>query len=331
MGLFVWYFGTSRQLRGRRASHHHDGPALPRAAARHLRAQGAGRGFQPLPASPDRDRSVPGAAGLRHVLRALAGAAISPAGIDWLREAEPYRRAIARHLAETVLPGLEERDRDLARAHARSTFATASARSAGAGFGLEPMLTAERLVPPAQPQRGRARASISSAPAPIPARAVPGVISSARVLDKVVPDASPSRLSRAIADAADLAACRAAARRLARRSTPPRCSCRRGCASRPRALRLLPPVPTMRSTTTAAARRDRAVCGSVSTASMRAARRRMPVDRAWPTSCSDYAIPRELPGGADRGLRLGRRRPALRRPRRAARLLPPASPARSAS
>ena len=74
-GLFVWYFGTQPPVSGRGAPHHPVRSALSGAAARHLRPQDAGRGFQPLSAPADRDRSVAGAAGLRRVLRAVAGAA----------------------------------------------------------------------------------------------------------------------------------------------------------------------------------------------------------------------------------------------------------------
>ncbi|MCK7475442.1 MAG: hypothetical protein MZV49_22650 [Rhodopseudomonas palustris] len=62
-------------------------------------------------------------------------------------------------------------------------------RSSGAAFGLEPAADAERLVPPAQPAAKTSTVCISSAPAPIPGAGVPGVLSSARVLDAVVPDA----------------------------------------------------------------------------------------------------------------------------------------------
>ena len=62
-------------LRRRRASHDPARPALSRTARRHLRSQAAGRGFQPLPASAHGDRSVARARRLRHVLRAVAGAA----------------------------------------------------------------------------------------------------------------------------------------------------------------------------------------------------------------------------------------------------------------
>ena len=50
------------------------GPRYKDLLQRHFPAQGAGGGFQPLPASPHRDRPVRRAAGLRRVLRALARA-----------------------------------------------------------------------------------------------------------------------------------------------------------------------------------------------------------------------------------------------------------------
>ncbi len=62
-------------IRGRGAPHHPARPALSRAAARHLRAQGAGAGLQPLSPPPDRDRPVAGAARMRCLLRAVPGAA----------------------------------------------------------------------------------------------------------------------------------------------------------------------------------------------------------------------------------------------------------------
>ena len=87
MSLFVWYFGTRRRYQD--VAHHTIllGPRYRGAARGHLRAQGAGRGLQPVPASADRDRSVAGAARLRCVLRAVAGAA--PA--EWYRLVEASR------------------------------------------------------------------------------------------------------------------------------------------------------------------------------------------------------------------------------------------------
>ena len=65
--------------------------ALPRAARRHLRQEGAGAGLQPLPARADADRSVAGAARLRELLRAVAGAA-PRVGHDWAPSGRRYRR-----------------------------------------------------------------------------------------------------------------------------------------------------------------------------------------------------------------------------------------------
>ncbi len=67
-------FRHEPDVSGHRPPHHPDGAALSRAHRRHLPAQGPVEGFQPLPASPHRHRSAPGAARLRCVLRALPGA-----------------------------------------------------------------------------------------------------------------------------------------------------------------------------------------------------------------------------------------------------------------
>ena len=75
MSLFVWYFGTDRRYDGRRAPHDPARAALSGIAARHLQPARAGRGFQPVSAPADRHRPVARAAGLRCVLRAVAGAA----------------------------------------------------------------------------------------------------------------------------------------------------------------------------------------------------------------------------------------------------------------
>ncbi|CAA9371321.1 MAG: Phytoene desaturase (neurosporene-forming), partial [uncultured Gemmatimonadetes bacterium] len=62
--------------------HHPHGPALPGAAGRHLRPQGAGGRLLPLPARPHAHRSRAGAAGVRDLLRALPRP--QPAGGDRL-------------------------------------------------------------------------------------------------------------------------------------------------------------------------------------------------------------------------------------------------------
>ena len=73
------------------------------------------------------------------------------AGIDWTTKAEEYRRAIAKSLSDTVLPDLESHvasSRMLTPLDFRDRLSSIN----GAAFGLQPILTADRLVPPAQPQ-----------------------------------------------------------------------------------------------------------------------------------------------------------------------------------
>jgi phytoene desaturase len=107
MSLFVWYVGTDRHL-WPEVDHHTMllGSALPRPARRHLPAEGAGQGFQPLPASPDGHRLLkPGAGGPRRLLRALARAApCRRRGLGDV-EAEAYRARIAAHLEATPAAG----------------------------------------------------------------------------------------------------------------------------------------------------------------------------------------------------------------------------------
>ena len=106
MGLFVWYFGTDRRLRERRAPYDPARSPLPRAAARHFRLEAPRARFQPLSASPDRngpDSLAPKGCDAFYVLSPVPNLL---GGQDWRVEAEPYRRAIARALEASILPGL---------------------------------------------------------------------------------------------------------------------------------------------------------------------------------------------------------------------------------
>ena len=93
MSLFVWYFGTDRQYPDVAAPHH---PARARATAscstdifeRKVLADD----FSLYLHRPDRDRSVAGAAGLRRVLRAVAGAASRGRHRLERRRPKPYRQ-----------------------------------------------------------------------------------------------------------------------------------------------------------------------------------------------------------------------------------------------
>ena len=108
-------------------------------------------------------------------------------GTDWRSQAEPYRQAIARHLAETVLPGLESH-LVTSRLLTPQDFQDRLNSFRGAAFGLEPVLTQSAWFRPhnkSEDVRGLYLVGAGTHPG----AGLPGVLSSARILDTVVPDA----------------------------------------------------------------------------------------------------------------------------------------------
>jgi len=109
-------------------------------------------------------------------------------GQDWRREGERYRKAIERLLEDTVLPGLSK-------AIVTSRFTTPQDFQdnlnayRGAGFGLEPVLTQSAWFRPHNLSEDVRNLFLVGA-GTHPGAGLPGVLSSARVLDKVVPDVS---------------------------------------------------------------------------------------------------------------------------------------------
>jgi phytoene desaturase len=109
-------------------------------------------------------------------------------GTDWLQAAEPYRRSIARFLNETLLPGFE--------AHVATSrimtpldFRDRLSAPHGAAFGLAPLLTQSAWFRPHNRSEEIDGLYLVGA-GTHPGAGVPGVLSSARVLDTVVPDAA---------------------------------------------------------------------------------------------------------------------------------------------
>jgi len=109
------------------------------------------------------------------------------ADIDWSREAEPYRQAIEKVLADTVLPGLPE---EVISSHyiTPDYFRDELLSVQGAAFGPEPVLMQSAWFRPHNRSEDVRNLFIVGA-GTHPGAGVPGVISSARVLDQVVPDA----------------------------------------------------------------------------------------------------------------------------------------------
>jgi phytoene desaturase len=109
------------------------------------------------------------------------------AGIDWSEKAEPYRRAIARRLSETVLPGLEA-EIVTSKMFTPQDFQDRLLSVKGAAFGFEPVLTQSAWFRPHNRSEDVRNLFLVGA-GTHPGAGVPGVLSSARVLDSVVPHA----------------------------------------------------------------------------------------------------------------------------------------------
>jgi phytoene desaturase len=108
-------------------------------------------------------------------------------GVDWREKAEPYRRAVARHLSETVLPGLED-NVVTSRMTTPQDFQDRLLSFRGAAFGLEPLLSQSAWFRPHNCSEDVKNLYLVGA-GTHPGAGLPGVLSSARVLDRVVPDA----------------------------------------------------------------------------------------------------------------------------------------------
>ena len=109
-------------------------------------------------------------------------------GTDWGVTAETYRRALSRFLGETVLPDLEE-NVVTSRVTTPQDFQDRLLSFRGAAFGLEPVLTQSAWFRPHNRSEEVERLYLVGA-GTHPGAGLPGVLSSARILDSLVPDAS---------------------------------------------------------------------------------------------------------------------------------------------
>jgi phytoene desaturase len=109
-------------------------------------------------------------------------------GVDWLAQAEDYRRAIARHLEASVLPGLEAHV-VTSRLMTPLDFRDRLLSYQGAAFGLAPSLLQSAWFRPHNRSPELEHLYLVGA-GTHPGAGVPGVLSSARILDTVIPDAA---------------------------------------------------------------------------------------------------------------------------------------------
>ena len=108
--------------------------------------------------------------------------------VDWSAHAETFRQAVARRLEETMMPGLGEAVVS-SRVMTPKDFEQRYNSHLGAGFGPEPLLWQSAWFRPHNTSEEIAGLYMVGA-STHPGAGIPGVVASARVLDKVVPHAS---------------------------------------------------------------------------------------------------------------------------------------------
>lgn len=184
MGLFVWYFGTKRQypdvahhsiLLGPRYKGLLDdifGARLPPDFSLYLHR----------PTATDPGLAPEGMDGF-YVLSPVPNL---EGDVDWGEQAEPYRQAIEKQLADTVLPGLGE-EIATSRVMTPLDFREELLSFRGAAFSFEPILSQSAWFRPHNRSEEVEGLYLVGA-GTHPGAGVPGVLSSARVLDTVVPD-----------------------------------------------------------------------------------------------------------------------------------------------
>ena len=184
MSLFVWYFGTRRRFED---VYHHTmvlGPryeGLLKDIFTHKRLAKDFSLYLHRPTMTDPSLAPPGC----DAFYVLSPVPHLGSGVDWAAQAEPYRAAIQQRLEETVLPGLGEAivtSRVLTPQDFRDRLLSVN----GAAFSLEPQLFQSAWFRPHNRSEEVEGLYLVGA-GTHPGAGVPGVISSARILDQLVP------------------------------------------------------------------------------------------------------------------------------------------------
>ncbi len=190
MGLFVWYFGTKKLYPD---VAHHTIILGPRYEAllddifeKHVLAEDFSL-YLHRPTATDPSLAPAGHDGF-YVLSPVPNL---ESGTNWLDQAEPYRAKIERFLDRTVLPGLSA-SLVTSRVTHPLEFQDRLLSFRGAAFGLEPRLTQSAYFRPHNQSEDIQHLYLVGA-GTHPGAGMPGVISSARVLDSIVPSPSVFR------------------------------------------------------------------------------------------------------------------------------------------
>jgi phytoene desaturase len=187
MGLFVWYFGVNRRYDD--IGHHTIlmGPRYKDLLKDIFRKKILAEDFSLYlhrPTATDPSAAPPGC----DAFYALSPVPNLQGGQEWTLEAEPYRKRIAGWLEANLLPDLSKHI-VVSRVTTPLDFRDRLNAIHGEGFGLEPLLMQSAWFRPHN--RSEEVENLFLVGAGVhPGAGLPGVLSSARVLDKVAPDAS---------------------------------------------------------------------------------------------------------------------------------------------
>jgi phytoene desaturase len=187
MSLFLWYFGTKRQYPD--VKHHTImlGPRYKELINDIFNRKICADDFSLYlhrPTATDPSLAPPGC----DTFYVLSPVPHLESGINWHAKAESYRKLIATELSNTILPDLENQV-VTSRLQTPQDFQDRLSSFRGAAFGLEPTLTQSAWFRPHNQSEDVERLYFVGA-GTHPGAGLPGVLSSARVLDALVPDAN---------------------------------------------------------------------------------------------------------------------------------------------
>ena len=184
MSLFVWYFGTRRRYP--EVAHHTIalGPRYRELLTDIFDRKVLADDFSLYlhrPTATDPSLAPPGC----DAFYVLSPVPHLQSGTDWRVQAEPYRRAIEQRLQATLLPGLAS-EIVTSRLLTPQDFQDRLSSFRGAAFSLEPVLTQSAWFRPHNRSEELDRLYLVGA-GTHPGAGLPGVLSSTRVLDRIVP------------------------------------------------------------------------------------------------------------------------------------------------
>lgn len=186
MSLFVWYFGTRRRYDD--VAHHTIllGPRYRGLLADIFDRKVLADDFSLYlhrPTATDPSLAPPGC----DAFYVLSPVPHLESGVDWRHEAERYRQKVSSYLERAVLPGLEK---NVVTSHMLTPqgFHDDLLSVHGAAFGMQPVLTQSAYFRPHNKSEDIDRLYIVGA-STHPGAGMPGVLVSAKILDKIVPAA----------------------------------------------------------------------------------------------------------------------------------------------